>query len=435
MRTIICKKCGERIDASLGECPNCGAVYYILPEDDTAPQGSMHTPVSDDTQAFENHRKGNIHSIDELVSAESDEIFNTHSWKTEDDPDSTRVFKTDPTMAARPVAPPPVRRPVQQSAAPRYVAENEGGRGGKPPKKPMDVRKKQLIVAAVALLAVLTLAISLMSGAFKFGDKDKEKPKMPNVLGQTVEAATGLLEGMDLKVITMREKSDEIKDTVIEQSLKEGKIIKKGDEVTLKISDGKDEKDEEEKKDEYIDVPSLSGKTYDQARETLKELGLIITSAEDIYSSAEVGKIVSQSPLSGAKVKKGDLITVTISKGDEPSPSPTGHEISVTAGKGGSVSPAGRVSVEDGRDQTFTITPNDGYEIKEVKIDGKDVGAVSSYTFTKVTGTHTVYAVFRQKPAPTPTPTPAPTPTPTPAPTPTPTPSATPATAPTAPAV
>ena len=32
MQTIICKKCGAVIDASLGECPVCGAVYYIVPE-------------------------------------------------------------------------------------------------------------------------------------------------------------------------------------------------------------------------------------------------------------------------------------------------------------------------------------------------------------------------------------------------------------------
>ncbi|MDY3014214.1 MAG: S-layer homology domain-containing protein [Evtepia sp.] len=68
--------------------------------------------------------------------------------------------------------------------------------------------------------------------------------------------------------------------------------------------------------------------------------------------------------------------------------------ITATAGEGGSISPVGEVKVEDGKDQTFTIQPNSGYHVKDVTVDGKSVGAVSSYTFEKVTGDHTIKAVF-----------------------------------------
>lgn len=49
-----------------------------------------------------------------------------------------------------------------------------------------------------------------------------------------------------------------------------------------------------------------------------------------------------------------------------------------------------------GRDQTVTITPNEGYKIKDVKIDGESVGPVSEYTFKRVKENHTVRAYFEK---------------------------------------
>ena len=55
---------------------------------------------------------------------------------------------------------------------------------------------------------------------------------------------------------------------------------------------------------------------------------------------------------------------------------------------------AGNVSVREGRDQTFTITPDKGYAVANVKIDGKSIGAVKSYTFENVRRTHTIEVIF-----------------------------------------
>ena len=68
--------------------------------------------------------------------------------------------------------------------------------------------------------------------------------------------------------------------------------------------------------------------------------------------------------------------------------------IKATAGVNGAISPSGSVSVRSGKDQTFTITPDTGYAISDVKIDGKSVGAVKSYTFENVKGNHTIEAIF-----------------------------------------
>ena len=70
------------------------------------------------------------------------------------------------------------------------------------------------------------------------------------------------------------------------------------------------------------------------------------------------------------------------------------YTIKATAGAGGSIAPSGNVSVREGRDQTFTITPDKGYAVANVKIDGKSIGAVKSYTFENVRRTHTIEVIF-----------------------------------------
>ena len=70
------------------------------------------------------------------------------------------------------------------------------------------------------------------------------------------------------------------------------------------------------------------------------------------------------------------------------------YTIKATAGTGGSISPSGSISVREGRDQTFTITPDRGYAVSNVKIDGRSIGAVKSYTFENVKRAHTIEVSF-----------------------------------------
>jgi len=63
---------------------------------------------------------------------------------------------------------------------------------------------------------------------------------------------------------------------------------------------------------------------------------------------------------------------------------------------GGSISPSGTITVNYGDSKTFTITPDKGYKISDVKVDGKSVGAVSTYTFANITDNHTIEATFEK---------------------------------------
>jgi len=70
------------------------------------------------------------------------------------------------------------------------------------------------------------------------------------------------------------------------------------------------------------------------------------------------------------------------------------YTISATAGNGGSISPSGNVIVGHGTTRTFTITPNSGYEIADVMVDGLSVGPVETFSFSNITHHHTIQASF-----------------------------------------
>jgi hypothetical protein len=68
--------------------------------------------------------------------------------------------------------------------------------------------------------------------------------------------------------------------------------------------------------------------------------------------------------------------------------------LTASAGSGGTISPSGTVYVAQGGSQAFTIAANTGYVISAVTVDGANVGAVTSYTFSNVTANHTIAATF-----------------------------------------
>jgi len=77
-----------------------------------------------------------------------------------------------------------------------------------------------------------------------------------------------------------------------------------------------------------------------------------------------------------------------------PSLPPATYTLTASAGTGGTISPSGSVSVTAGASQTFTMTPNTGYQISGILVDGVSVGAVSTYTFSNVQAAHTISASF-----------------------------------------
>lgn len=68
--------------------------------------------------------------------------------------------------------------------------------------------------------------------------------------------------------------------------------------------------------------------------------------------------------------------------------------IQASAGSGGKIESSGDVYVKPGEDKKFAITPDNGYRIKDVKVDGESKGKITEYTFEKITSDHNIYAEF-----------------------------------------
>ena len=72
----------------------------------------------------------------------------------------------------------------------------------------------------------------------------------------------------------------------------------------------------------------------------------------------------------------------------------TTYTITSSSGTGGTITPSGIVTVNEGLNKTFTIQPSSGYEISNVSVDGAPQGSLTTYTFTNVQTNHTISATF-----------------------------------------
>lgn len=131
----------------------------------------------------------------------------------------------------------------------------------------------------------------------------------------------------------------------------------------------------------------------------------------DVTAPAITGYTVSGSATKTVTGKAGDTYTVTFiytknstgggsssggggGGGGGSSSTVSSYTIKASAGNGGIISPSGNVSVKRGEDQSFHINPINGYRISDVIVDGKSVGAVSTYTFDSVKANHTIQVEF-----------------------------------------
>ncbi len=75
---------------------------------------------------------------------------------------------------------------------------------------------------------------------------------------------------------------------------------------------------------------------------------------------------------------------------------PITYTITASADVDGTISTPGVNTVNPGSNMTFKLTPNDGYHVSEVLVDGRSRGVLSSYTFTSIAANHTISATFAE---------------------------------------
>lgn len=132
--------------------------------------------------------------------------------------------------------------------------------------------------------------------------------EMLPVNGMEVEEARKALVAIGLKVDLEYEESEEYDaGTVISSSLAAGTKVDTGTVVTLTVSSGVD----------GIEVPDVTGLTYETALSTLVNSGFVVNRGEAYSSTVEKGNVVSQNPEGNTKAPKGSSITVNVSIGKE----------------------------------------------------------------------------------------------------------------------
>jgi hypothetical protein len=70
------------------------------------------------------------------------------------------------------------------------------------------------------------------------------------------------------------------------------------------------------------------------------------------------------------------------------------YHIIASAGPGGSISPSGVISVNQGETWNFTMTPDEGFFVADLLVDGVSVGALTRYDFTDIGADHTIEVAF-----------------------------------------
>ena len=146
-----------------------------------------------------------------------------------------------------------------------------------------------------------------------FGVAEKEKKYIPDVEGRTESDAIELLEKEGFTVRLDYEASEDIPENrVVRTSPEAGTQLDVGADVTIYLSSGAEE--------EYTRVPSLVGKTEEEAETLLKEADLVLGGTKSVESNSKKGTITSQSRDEGDRVEKGTAIDIEISKGPKEEP-------------------------------------------------------------------------------------------------------------------
>lgn len=144
--------------------------------------------------------------------------------------------------------------------------------------------------------------------------KGSEKKTVPNVVGKKDADAQKALKNAGLVVTATYDYDDKVaKGKVVSQSIEGGKKVSPGTEIEILVSNGK-------KPEEKVDIPNLSGKTYQQAKALLESYGLVAVNGGEEESEEPVGKVSRWEPYNSS-VKKGTKVTIWISSGySEPEP-------------------------------------------------------------------------------------------------------------------
>ena len=164
------------------------------------------------------------------------------------------------------------------------------------------IPQKYIVLGAAVIFLIAFLGAFLTYGNFW----SNTTVDVPNVVGKQVSVAKNILEDKHLRVSTSEvTNSDVPAGQVISQTPNAGEKVKEQRTIHLVVSKGVGD----------LTVPDLSGLTVDQARQRLKDLGLVVGKiTQESVDGKPDGVIIAQTPSGDSKVSKGATIDLVVNK-------------------------------------------------------------------------------------------------------------------------
>jgi serine/threonine-protein kinase len=195
--------------------------------------------------------------------------------------------------------------PAVQEGAPTMAATGIAAAAADPDAEIWDDEQPRRYGPIIATVIGMTLlAAVIIYAVFFLGNQDDStavtRVEVPNVVGDTFDAANAELEGLGFKVERRDEVNDAPIDQVTEQSPEAGLLLAKGRTVILTVSS------------RQVTIPNLVGQTFEQAQAALADLGLTATRVDTEVADQAPGTVLSTDPVAGTKVDKGTAVAVAV---------------------------------------------------------------------------------------------------------------------------
>lgn len=193
----------------------------------------------------------------------------------------------------------PVGKKIKKSSVGKSSKQPAIGNTGNTPRRGVRTRYKVLLLAVL-----LTVA-----GLYFVFNNSPRTVTVPDVVGQTLQVATENIEVAGLEVGTVTEEAT--------TEVEEGKVLRTNPSAKTTRKEGS-RVDIVLAKSATIEVPSLIGQAKDIVQQELESLGLQVRIKEEFSSQYGAGLVIAMDPNENALVGKGDIVTITVSKGVAP---------------------------------------------------------------------------------------------------------------------
>lgn len=168
----------------------------------------------------------------------------------------------------------------------------------------------KLKILAIGVGLILVFVAALLITYFSLEAGRPKEVQLPNLVNMTKEEAIQELEKLKVKYTVKSEEFNKEVEAgkIISQDppFAEGYMILEGSTVELVVSKGTEE----------VDMPKVTGLTWEEAEEELKNKGLKAEKVEEISTKVEAGVVIKQDVKEGEKIEAGSTVKVYVSKGD-----------------------------------------------------------------------------------------------------------------------